>query len=86
MLPSAIDVWILRGQDILLTRDWSSEDQVINMNFTGFEKQIKTVFSQTLEPTFQPYNQGLVIIDQKFKFVRMESSLVFEVNATPDLR
>ena len=50
MLPSAIDVWILRGQEILLTRDWVSADQVVNMNFSGFEPQSKTVFSQILKP------------------------------------
>ena len=61
MLPSAIDVWILRGQEILLTRDWSSEDKVVNLNFSGFETQIETVFSQSLKPTVQPFNQGLVI-------------------------
>ena len=86
LLPSAIDVWILRGQDNLLTRDWASEDQVVNMKFSGFEKQIKTTFSQTVKPTVQPFNQGLVIIDQKLQFLKMESSLVFEVNATSDLR
>ena len=82
MLPSAIDVWTFRGQEILLTRDWASEDQVVNMNFSGFETQIKTVFSQIVKPTVQPFNQDLVIIDQKLQFLKMESSLVFEVNAT----
>ena len=86
LLPSAIDVWILRGQDILLTKDWVSEDQAVNMNFSGFEEQIKTTFSQTVKSTVQPFNQGLVLIDQKLQFLKMESSLVFEVNATSDLR
>ena len=56
------------------------------MNFSGFEEQIKTTFSQTVKPTVQPFNQGLVLIDQKLQFLKMESSLVFEVNATSDLR
>ena len=40
--PSALDVWILRDQEILLTRHWDAEDQVINMDFLGLQKQIKT--------------------------------------------
>ena len=40
-IPSAIDVWILRDQEILITRNWDTEDQLINMDFSGFQKQIK---------------------------------------------
>ena len=86
ILPTAIDLWILRDQEILLTQDWLAEDQVINMNFSGFETQVKTVFSQSLKPTVQPFNQGLVIIDKRLQFLTMESSLVFEVDATSDLK
>ena len=43
-IPSALDVWILRDQEILLTRNWDDEDQVINMDFSGFQNQIRTVF------------------------------------------
>ena len=56
------------------------------MDFSGFQKQIKKVFSQTLSPKSQPYNQGLVVIDQIFQFINMESNLVFEANATFDLK
>ena len=70
ILPSAIDVWILIDQEILLTRDWSAEDQVINRNFSGFETQIKKVFDQSLKQTAQPFNQGLVIIDKQLQFFK----------------
>ena len=61
--PCAIDVWILRGQDILLTKGWKAEDEIVNMKFDGFKQQIATIFSQTITPTVQPYNQGLVLVD-----------------------
>ena len=70
VIPTSIDVWILRGQDILLTKDYASEDQIINMKFTGFKQTIANVFSQTIIPTVQPYNQGLVIIDKTYQFVK----------------
>ena len=86
VIPTSIDVWILRGQDILLTKDWASEDLIINMKFTGFQQTIARIFSQTIVPTVQPYNQGLVIIDKTFQFVKMESLTTFEVNSTSDLQ
>ena len=61
--PCAIDVWILRGQDILLTKGWRAEDEIVNMKFDGFKQQIATIFSQTIIPTVQPYNQGLVLVN-----------------------
>ena len=72
-LPSvdtSINVWILHGQDILLTKDWAANDQIVNIKFIGFSQSISTTFSQTLTPTVQPFNQGLVIIDQQFQFVK----------------
>ena len=85
-VPTSVDVWILRGQDILITKDYSSEDQIINMKFTGFKQTIARIFSQTVVPTVQNYNQGLVIIDKKFQFVNMNSHTTFEVNSTADLQ
>ena len=84
-VASSIDVWILRGQDILLTKDWAADDQIVNMKFTGFSQSISNTFSQTVTPTVQPFNQGLVIIDQIFQFVKMESNDAFQVNSTADL-
>ena len=52
---TSIDVWILRGQDILLTKDWEADDQTVSMKFAGFAQQISTTFSQTLLPTVQPF-------------------------------
>ena len=68
ILPTAIDLWILRDQAILLTRDLAG-DKVINVNFTGFETQVNTVFSQSLKPTVKPFNLGLVIIDKRLQFL-----------------
>ena len=76
----------MKDQEIILTKNWENEDQVVNMNFSGFQKQIMKVFLQTLMPKAQPFNQGLVIIDQTFQFINMESPLVFETNATFDLK
>ena len=86
VIPTSIDVWMLRDQDILLTKDWASEDLIINMKFTGFKQTIASVFPQTIVPTVQPYNQGLVIIDKTFQFVKMDSLTTFEVNSTSDLQ
>jgi hypothetical protein len=84
-IATSIDVWILRGQDILLTKDWEADDQTVSMKFAGFSKQISDTFSETLLPKVQPFNQGLVIIDKIFQFVKMESKSTFEVNSTADL-
>ena len=43
-VASSIDVWILRGQDILLTKDWAADDQIVNMKFTGFSHSISNTF------------------------------------------
>ena len=82
---TSILVWILRGQDILLTKDWEANDQTVSMKFAGFSKQISDTFSQTLVPEVQPFNQGLVIVNKIFQFVKMESRSTFEVNSTADL-
>jgi hypothetical protein len=55
------------------------------MKFAGFSKQISDTFSQTLIPQVQPFNQGLVIVNKMFQFVKMESRSTFEVNSTSDL-
>ena len=75
-VPTALDVWILRDQAVLLTKNWNAEDQVINMDFTGFKDLIQTRFSQTLSPTSKPYHQCLVVINRIFKFINMKSDLV----------
>ena len=37
-------------------------------------------------PKSEPFNQGLIVIDQTFQFINMESNLVFEANDTFDLK
>jgi hypothetical protein len=84
-MATRIDFWILRGQDILLTKDWEADDQTVSMKFSGFSKQISDTFSQTLLTEVQPFDQGLVIVNKIFQFVKMESQSTFEVNSTADL-
>ena len=52
---------------------------------TKIKEQIATIFLQTIIPTVQPFNQGLVLVNGIFKFVRMDVRDTFEVNKTPDL-
>ena len=65
-IPTALDMWILRDQNLVLTVNWDKNDEIINMDFQGFEQQIQNTFSQTLSPQSRPYNQGLIL-----KFVSM---------------
>ena len=71
-LPSgnvALDVYLLRGQQVLLTKNFSDEDELRNMLFPGFSSLLLSTFSQTLVPTKQNFNQVLVLQDKIFKFV-----------------
>ena len=81
-LPSenqSIDVWILRGQEVLLTKGSKHDDEVVNMMFSGFSTSMHTNFAQVVTPTQQNYNQGLVLEAGLFKFVPMNTSSVYEV-------
>ena len=77
IVPTSLDMWVLRDQSIVLTMNWETNDEVINMNFTGFTAEILKTFSQTLVPTSKPYNQGLVVIDKVLQFVSMDSAMNF---------
>ena len=82
--PTYLDMYILRNQDIVLTTTWMV-DQTITMNFANCIKEITDRFSQSLVLTKQPYNQALVLINQQFKFISMNSSQKFQAKITPDL-
>ena len=84
-IPTSLDVWILRDQSILLTKNWNSEDEVIYMEFEKFENMTRHQFSQPLLPKTESFNQGLVIIGQKLKFVSFNSPLTFLAIGSVDL-
>ena len=52
----AINVYILRDQSIILTKNFNTGDSMINMFFSGFTRTVKTEFGQDVVPTTQPYN------------------------------
>ena len=87
-LPSenqSIYVWILRGQEVLLTKGSKHDHEVVNMMFSGFSTSMHTNFAQVVTPTQQNYNQGLVLEAGLFKFVPMNTSTVYEVQNNPDM-
>ena len=52
-LPStkqSVDVWLLRGQEVLLTKGSKTEDEVIDMMFSGFTSTMRTAFAQDVTP------------------------------------
>ena len=68
----AIDVWIIRKQDVILTQLYNG-DQGLNWQFEKFIQDIQSKFGQTLTIQQQDYNQVLVLRDQKFSFVNFDS-------------
>ena len=85
LTKQAVDVWVLRDQVILLTKNSNSEDSMVNMLFPGFTSTLKTNFGQDVIPTKQPFNQGLVLENGQFLFVNMNISETYEVRKTPDM-
>ena len=81
----SIDVWILRDQEILLTKNAKQNDEIVNMMFTGFSKTMQRIFAQVVTPTRQNYNQGLVLEGGAFKFVPMNTSSVYQVQSNQDM-
>ena len=87
-LPSgnvALDVYLLREQEVLITKNYQDEDELRNMLFSGFSNLLFRTFSQTLVPIKQNFNQVLVLEDKKFKFVPLSSPLTYAVNTTIEL-
>ena len=85
LTKQAVDVWILRYQVILLTKNSNSEDSMVNMLFPGFTSTLRNNFGQDVIPTKQPFNQGLVLENGQFRFVNMNISETYEVRKTPDM-
>ena len=56
--PTSLDMFILRDQNIVLTVNWVTTDQVVTMDFPSFIKALNDRFSQTLTPVQQPYNSN----------------------------
>ena len=81
----ALDVYLLRNQEVLLTKNFADNDELRNMLFPGFSTLLQASFSQTLVPTKQDFNQVLVLQDKIFKFVPLSSNLTYSVNSTLEL-
>ena len=84
MSPTSVDVWLLRNQEVLITKG-TIDDQMINMFFPGFSATVLQNFGQTIVPTKQPYNQALVLEAGIFKFVKMTTPTTYEVSNTVEL-
>ena len=81
----ALDVYLLRNQEVLLTKNFSDNDELRNMLFDGFSALLQASFSQILQPTKQDYNQVLVLENKLFKFVPLSTDLTYLVNSTLEL-
>ena len=81
----ALDVYLLRNQEVLLTKIFSDNDELRNMLFDGFSALLQASFSQILQPTKQDYNQVLVLENKLFKFVPLSTDLTYLVNSTLEL-
>ena len=84
MTAQSVDVWLLRDQEILITKS-TIDDQMVNMFFPGFTATVLRIFGQTVVPTKQPYNQALVLEAGIFKFVNMNTPTIYEVSNTVEL-
>ena len=87
-LPStkqAVNVFILRDQEIILTKNFNTDSSMINMFFPGFTKIMLDNFGQNIVPSKQPFNQGLVLEKGLFKFVNINSTTLYEVKNTKDI-
>ena len=58
---------------------------MVNVFFPGFTATLQRTFGQTVVPTKQPFNQGLVLEAGQFKFVNMNTSDIYEVQNTVDM-
>ena len=81
----SLDMFILHDQEIVITSNWVI-DETITMDFPGCIQAINECFSQTLVLVKQPYNQALVLIDQKFQFVNMNHTSKFMAHTTQDFQ
>ena len=73
-LPSsnvAIDVWIIRGQNVILTQHYK-HDAGLNWQFSMFIENLSSRFHQTISVETQDFNQILVLRNQQFSFVNID--------------
>ena len=85
LTSQSVDVWLLRDQTVLITKNSRTEDSMVNMFFPGFTNAMRETFGQTVVPTQKPFNQGLVLEAGRFKFVNMNTSTIYEVQNTVDM-
>ena len=78
----SLDMYILRDQEIVITSNWVTGDETVTMDFPGCVQEINDRFSQTLILV----KQALVLIDQIFTFVNMNSTLKFVAHSSQDLQ
>ena len=79
-------MYILRDQQIVITANWVTSDKIVTMDFDGFVTEINDRFSQTITPVKQPFNQALVLINQTFQFIDMNSLMQFIAYPSQDLQ
>jgi hypothetical protein len=80
----AIDVWIIRNQDVILTQHYN-HDQGLNWQFPKFIEDLQLRFDQTISVQRQDYNQVLVLCDQQFSFVNFDSNDMYLCKNTTHL-
>ena len=80
-----LDVYLLRNQQVLITKNYQDEDELRNMIFSGFSNLLFRTFGQTLVPTKEDYNQVLVLENKTFKFKPLSSPATYAVNTTIEL-
>ena len=86
-LPSsnvAIDVWVIRNQDVILTQHYK-HDAGLNWQFPTFVDNLKTRFHQTISVQMQDFNQILVLRNQQFSFVNLDSDDMYLCKNTTNL-
>ena len=74
--PIAIDVWILRNQNVILTTKYQS-DSGLNWQFSTFTQGLKSRFNQDITFTKQAFNQVLVLRNSIFSFANFDSEEMF---------
>jgi hypothetical protein len=80
----AIDVWIIRGQNVILTQHYK-HDAGLNWQFQKFIEALTTRFQQTISVETQDFNQILVLRNQQFSFVNIDSDDMYLCKNTTNL-
>ena len=81
---TAIDVWILRNQKVILSTEYDA-DSGLNWQFSTFKTNIKRDFQQTITVTTQDFNQVLVLRGGIFSFISFDSTETFSCKNTSHL-